>query len=117
MDLLLDRDTHDLVVENYDLNLSDGLQLVEQRLRQSLWFFFGEWFLDITDGVPYYEDILVKAPIQITVESILKDTILATPGVLKITQFDVEYTNSTRNLTLDFAVSTDFGNLEISEDI
>lgn len=115
MDLKLNRETHDLAVDNYDLSINTGKELVEQRLKQSLWFFLGEWYLDITDGVPYYRDILIKAPIQITVESVLKSTILRTPGVLELTKFLLEYENDTRSLELNFGVLSTFGNIEISE--
>lgn len=115
MDLQLNSVTHDLQVVNYDLKLNTGNALVQQRLKQSLWFFLGEWYLDITDGVPYYRDILVKAPVQITVESILKSTILETPDVLELTQFDLDYTNAPRELGLNFTVKTTFGSITLSE--
>lgn len=113
----LNNDTHDLQVVNYDLALNTGNALVQQRLKQSLWFFLGEWYLDVTDGVPYYQDILVKAPVQITVESILKSTILETPDVLELTQFDLTYENDTRRLFLDFTVNTTFGSVTINEEL
>ncbi len=117
MDLQLNNETHDLQVINYDLALNTGNALVQQRLKQSLWFFLGEWYLDVTDGVPYYQDILVKAPVQITVESILKSTILETPDVLELTNFDLTYENDTRQLFLDFTVTTTFGTVTISEEL
>jgi hypothetical protein len=115
MDLQLDLNSHDLVLENYDLQLNTGLALVQQRLKQSLLFFLGEWFLDVTDGVPYYQDIFIKAPDIITVESIFKSTILETPDVLELISFELEYTNIDRGLSLEFEVKTTFGNLTISE--
>jgi len=115
MDLQLDTQSHDLIVANYDLQLNTGLSLVQQRLKQSLIFFLGEWYLDVTDGVPYYQDILIKSPVRITVESILKTTIIETPGVLELTSFELEYTPASRELHLDFRVKTEFGDLELSE--
>lgn len=115
MDLTLDPNTHDLAVTNYDLSLNAGLPLIQQRLKQSLWFFLGEWYLDITDGVPYYENVLVKAPVQLTLESTFKQAILDTPGVLELTKFDLEYTNATRQLALDFQVNSFYGSTELSE--
>lgn len=114
MDLQLD-DNHDLEVVDYDLRLQTGLPLMQQRLRQSLWFFLGEWYLDVTDGVPYYEEILIKNPAQTTVESIFKATILETPGVLELESFDIEYTNADRNFSLAFRTKTEDGTLETNE--
>lgn len=117
MDIELNRTTHDLQLKNYDLQLLEEAPLVQQRLKQSLLFFLGEWYLDITDGVPYYQEILIKAPIQVTVESILKNTILETPDVQSLERFELEYDNQNRAISLDFAVSTPYGNIEISEEL
>lgn len=110
-DLLLDRDTHDLVLVNYDLFLVDGQPLMQQRLKQSLIFFLGEWFLDETDGVPYYRDILKKSPDKITVESAFKTAILETPGVLELLEFNLTYDNPIRKLSVAFKVRTVYGNV------
>lgn len=117
MDLQLDKDSHDLVLTDYDLTLNTGLALVQQRLKQSLLFFLGEWYLDITDGVPYYQDIFIKGPDRLTVESVFKAAILETPGVQELTEFSIEYENAPRKLSVSFQVKTEFGNLSFSEEI
>lgn len=108
-DLLLTEDTHDLDVRAYDLGFAEGTQLVVQRIKQRLWFFLGEWFLNIREGVPYYQQILVKRPQLPTVESIFKRTILQTPGVVQLMQFSLEYENDIRRLRVDFRVNTVYG--------
>ena len=55
MDLKLDTTTHDLVIENYDLVLVDGIDLVRQAIKQRLLLVSEEWFLDDTIGVPWYQ--------------------------------------------------------------
>ena len=115
MDLLLNPETHDLQVNAYDLQLASGLQLVEQRLKQTLWFFFGEWYLDTTDGVPYFEEIFVKSPSRNVVEGLIKVAILKVENVEEILSFEIEYDSATREGQIEFSVKTEFGNLEISE--
>jgi hypothetical protein len=115
MDLQLDFQSHDLVISRYDLQLQNGIDLMRQRYKQSLLFFMGEWYLDVTDGVPYYEEILKKAPDQITVESVLKQAILETPGTTELLSFLVTYTNNIRRYQLDFSTATIFGNITMSE--
>lgn len=117
MDLALNRTTHDLYIQDYDLFLIDGLSLMQQRIKQSLWFFLGEWYLDITDGVPYFQSILVKAPDQVTVEGIIKQAILETPDVLELTRFEIEYENAIRKLFISFDCKTSAGGVSISENI
>ena len=43
MDLKLDTTTHDLVIENYDLALVDGIDLVRQAIKQRLLLELEEW--------------------------------------------------------------------------
>ena len=114
MDLLLN-DSHDLALVGYDLVMATGIDLMRQRLKQSLLFFQGEWYLDIEDGVPYYQDILKKSPDQIAVEAAFKTAIIETPGVTEITAFALKYDAPLRSLSLSFGVKTIYGNLQLSE--
>lgn len=115
LDLKLDVVTHDLLVVNYDLVITDDIQQLMQNLKIRLLFFLGEWFLDITRGVPYYEEILIKNPNQSRVESILKQQILNTKNVKEMLEFNLNYDASTRLLNVTFSVDTDFGILELTE--
>ena len=71
MDLKLDTTTHDLVIENYDLALVDGIDLVRQAIKQRLLLVLEEWFLDDTIGVPWYQYIFQKGADINRVKSIL----------------------------------------------
>lgn len=115
IDLKLDPVTHDLLIEDYDLVLTDDKEQLVQNLKIRLLFFLGEWFLDITRGVPYFEEILIKNPNQARVESILKQQILETENVNEMLEFNLNYDSLNRVLNLTFKVDTDFGTLEITE--
>ncbi|MCK5609852.1 hypothetical protein KAR91_48720 [Candidatus Pacearchaeota archaeon] len=109
-DLLLDTITHDLVIRDFDLvMLEDGIDRVVQDLKVRLWFFLGEWFLDISKGVPYFDDILVKNPDLNAIEAIFKEVIFNTADVLEILSFDMDYNSSARTLSVEFEVNTTFG--------
>lgn len=114
MDLLLD-DNNDLVIERYDLQLVTGLSLIKQRLTQRFRFYFNEWYLATNEGVPYFEEILIKGPDRVRVESILKSTIVETEGVTSLTAFELDYNNETRSLSLVFSCETDQGLIEEME--
>lgn len=109
--------THDLEVVGRDLYLVNERDRVRQHLKIRLWFFLGEWYLDTTAGVPFFEEILVKAPNISRIENILKVIILETPDVNEITEFDVDYDPRARTFRLDFGVTTTFGTLVASEQI
>lgn len=88
------------------------IQAVSTRLR----LFRGEWFLNILSGVPYYQDILGKNKRLDQIETDLRDTILQTEGVEKLTKFDLDYTSNNRKLALDFSGTTiydDDGDFEV----
>lgn len=114
-DLLLDPVTHDLQLINFDLAFADGVDQIAQNLGIRLRFILGEWFLDITAGIPYYEDFFIKAPNQINVESILKNEIINTPGINEITSFVSNYNNVNRTYSVEFTADTDLGPVNISQ--
>lgn len=115
-DLLLDTITHDIDITDYNLSLvgeeGDELNRVVQDLKIRLWFFMGEWFLDISKGVPYFRDILVKSPDLNAIEAILKEVIFETKNVLEILSFDLAYNSSARTMSVQFQVNTTFGPTE-----
>jgi hypothetical protein len=121
MDLQLDPDDWDLVIEGADLQILDKSDAIAQHVQQRLWLFQGEYFLDETVGVPYFQSILKKRPDLYVVDAVLKDTILNTPGILELISFDLDYNASTRSLrvvnfkarALDGVV--DFGSLELNQ--
>lgn len=118
IDWKLDPLTHDIVIENGDAVLIEDVEgdpaQIEQHLKIKLWLFKGEWFLDTSVGVPYFEDILVKNPNIPNIESILKQKILSTPGVNEILEFSIAFDRQARNLTVDFKADTDFGVATVS---
>ena len=117
LDIAVGVNSHDLEVVDKDLHIVSEKDRVRQHLKIRLWFFLKEWFLDTTAGVPFFEEILVKAPNITRIENILKVVILDTPDVSEITKFDVAYDSALRKFSLDFGVTTTYGDLEQSEQI
>lgn len=114
LDLKMNVLTNDLDVTDYDLSLVDGIDQIRQKLKIRLQFFYGEWYLDTTKGVKYYEEILVKNPLFEKVASILKTTILETPGVSELLNFNMNYAGD-RELAVSFSVNTSSGTLTMNE--
>lgn len=102
-------DEGDLAIENGSLSMVTGQDGIRQDLIQKLRSFLGEWFLDLSDGVPYYQNILIKNPSPQVVESLLQDRILSTPGVIEILSFNLDYDPALRKLTGAFDVRTEEG--------
>lgn len=105
----------DLLIENGDLQIVVGIDGIKQDLHQRLGCFVNEWFLDLSDGLPYYESILVKNPSSQVVEGIFQDRILSTPGVLEILSFNFDYDPKARSLKVEFEARCQDGIIEYSE--
>lgn len=116
MDLLLDRTTHDLVIKGYDLQLVDDTDLIRQAIKQRLLLVFGEWFLDETIGVPWYQYIFQKGANINRVKSILINQIVGTEGVNSMLEFTLNYDKTTRGLEVYFTVDTVEGVIDVRFD-
>lgn len=102
----------DLLVIDGDLVLTSdadprGTNPILQDIVQSIRFFLAEWFLDNTQGLPWFQQILVKNPNQSAIDAIFKNVILGRPGVLQLASysFDSNFTNRTLNVSFS-AVTT-----------
>lgn len=109
----------DLVVTGGDLVLTSdaqagGTQPILQDIITRLRTFSGEWFLDTTLGVPYFQTVLVKAPDMTAVNTAFKDQILSTPGVRTLDQFSARLLPGTRVLAVAFHASTVAGQVSYS---
>lgn len=127
VDLSLDLDpTHqgqptyrDLLVVNGDLALTAdanpaGANPILQDILQRLRFFLGEWFLDNSQGIPFYQQILVKNPDISKVEAIFRNVILGAPGVQQLTGFSISLNSLTRVSNITFSCLTTSGPVSYS---
>lgn len=109
MDLLLNAD-HDIVWINGPLlkeqTTQSRVDVVAQRLLILLSTFEGEWFLDTSYGIPYFQSILGHKTKKSTVDLIFQREILAENGVKELTFFESTITNRQYSLTFRVKVTT-----------
>lgn len=118
IDRALDQLTGSLLIENFDLKLIDDTDQIQQNLLIRLKFILREWYLDNTQGVPYYEDFFIKNPNQIRIESVLKTEIVNTDGVVELLAFESAYDDRLRKYSVKFSVRTISGEtLQIEEEL
>ncbi len=117
IDLALNKTTHDMLYAGNDMLVVDTLDAVIQNLKQRLSFYLREWFLDTTEGINYYDDILVKNPNIPSIESIFKAKIFDTTYVTELLEFQGVYTVTPRNYSVTFKAQTIFGIAELSQSI
>lgn len=103
IDIALNPLTNDLVLTDFDFQLVDDTRQIMQNLAIRLRFVLGEWYLDITSGVPYFEFFFIKSPNQIQIESILKEEIVNTRGIVEIISFQTEFDKRKRVYSVKFS--------------
>lgn len=114
-DLLVDDTTGDITLTNGDLTMVVDADAIKQHITTRLRTFFQEWFLDSRRGIPYIQHILVKNPNPTVLDSIFKNAIIDTPGLIQITKFDIDLDKSTRELSVIFSADTENGPIDFTE--
>ena len=101
---------NDLIIQNGQiLTVSDAAEVV-QHVRTRLYFYLEEWFLDLSSGTPWLQEIFTKPVNLANIESIFKSRIINTIGVEKLIDFSMDYEGgSSRLLTVNFSAETNFG--------
>ncbi len=87
-------------------------QTVSTRLR----LFLGEYFRNITDGTPWFEQILGKNVNMSAREAALRNRIANTPGVIRLIAFSLNFPDvNARVLTVTASVLTQYGPVTVTE--
>lgn len=109
----IDPDTGDIVTSG-EMQFIGGREEIAQTIKTRLALFLGEYFRNITDGTPWYEQILGKFVSLDIVESVLRVRIAATPGVVRLTSFDTDFNIDSRKYSVTAGVLTIHGIVEVS---
>ena len=109
LDFALNAKTHDLIIADGDLIAIDNAERVAQQIKIQLLTWLGEWFLDITHGVPYLDYILVKNPNIELARSIFKEQIMKIDDVDDVTSLEIYYNATERTMTVEYEASTSYG--------
>lgn len=109
----------DLLLKSGDLILTSdidpgGSNPILQDILQRMSFFLGEWFMDNSQGLPWFQQILVKNPSQSKVDAIFSNCIMGTPGVQQLLDYQFSIQSATRVLTVSFVAKTTSGKVNWS---
>lgn len=97
------------------VQFTSGLDEVEQTIRTRLRLFLGEYFRDITDGTPWFEQILGKGVSVDTRDAAIRNRVARTPGVIRLTSYVADFDVNTRKYSVTIGVLTNFGLLTVTE--
>lgn len=107
-DIAMNINTNDLILNDRDLMVIDAAERVSQQIVIQLRFWYGEWFLDTSDGIPYLERVLVKNPNLNHIRQIFREAIQKVPDVRKVNYVDLDFDEKERALTVSYQVETSF---------
>ena len=95
--------------------LSD-LDAVAQIIKTSLLLFQGEWWNDLTIGLPVFQSIVGKAENnrQAVISLLIQQVILGVEYVTAISNVQFLYTSSNRSFSYACNVQTQFGNVTVT---
>lgn len=88
-----------------------GVEEVAQTIATRLRLFLGEYFRDITDGTPWFQNILTKDGTLEGTDAIIKRRMLQTPNVTQVLTYNADYDIASRTYTITAQILTTFGEL------
>lgn len=115
-DLAIDLNTtHDLDLVRNDLYLVSEREYLLQKISIVLQFFFGEWYLDTSVGLPLYQILFVKKPDVATIDAMIKKAILDIDGVTELSSYSSRYDSTTREFFVETEIKTIYGDITATE--
>jgi hypothetical protein len=113
----LDPESHDLALDaGGRLEYVEGDDATAQEIKTRLLHFQGESFNDLREGVPWYQEILIKGTDLARVRAIIRTAILSVPAVLDVPKIEVSLDRATRALTITWEARVASGRVIRSED-
>jgi hypothetical protein len=102
------------LTETGDVQRISGSAQVRQSIICRLRFFKGEWFRNLREGMPYYQQILVANPNIELARSIFRKAILGTPNVLSLSSLELTRDTVNRTLSVEFKARTTEGDVAVT---
>ncbi|RWG53345.1 MAG: hypothetical protein EOQ64_24280 [Mesorhizobium sp.] len=94
--LLLDTDTWDLVADaSGNIAVADEPYALAQDAASAIRLFAGELYYDTTQGIPYFDQVLGKAPPVSLMKAYFNRAALTVPGVVSSQTFIQSWTDRT----------------------
>jgi len=91
-----------------------GQEAIAQTISTRLKLFYGEYFRDVTDGTPWFQQILGKFENMNAVEALLRNRIARSPGVIRLLSFALQFDLPTRKLSVQASVLTVYGAQDVT---
>ena len=87
----------------------EGLSYTTQLVKCRLLTVLGEWYADNTIGLPWFSDVMIKAPDLGMIEGLISTNIRECPHVISVTSIKPSLDKSSRILNVSFEALSDWG--------
>ena len=74
-------------------------------------FFLGAWFLDRSQGIPYFKHVFVMRPDLGLIESIFRSVIMRDPRIARVEYMRLDHDKKLRKLSCDYRAMTKQGEI------
>ncbi|HAW2832190.1 TPA: hypothetical protein JLR02_000796 [Escherichia coli] len=95
--------------------LTDSPEAVAQAIKTRFELWYGQWFLDTTEGTPWLRSVLGKQRPEVYNLAIRK-RILETQGVSSITDFSSTVNSATRRVVFTATIETLYGTTTVTSE-
>lgn len=116
MNILLS-DTRDIFFKDNQIKAVTGLDEMRQKVDNCLVAFRGDWFLDLTQGVPYFQSVFVKGVTNAGIHAIFTQYLADIDGVLAVSEFKIELDKLRRTATIVTRLQTSDGILDYTKQL
>lgn len=101
---------HDIIIGRGTTRISGAAQ-VAQLVKCRLLTIFGEWKLDNSLGLPWFEAIFTKQVRPSDIEAAIANIIRGTTGVQQLISIDIDADYRARSLGISFTALSDYGDI------
>lgn len=89
--------------------ITDRAKACAIKLQDRFQMALGEWFLNVNEGVPYFQTVLVKNPDLGAIRQLFRKVILSIPPIASVEDLSFSYAVGRRTLGYTFNAITDSG--------
>ena len=102
--------SHDMYLSGNGIGILRDSDAVLQTVKTRLLLHYEEWFLDLSEGMPWFTEVMVHNPDFTLIESRVSETVLNTDGVVSRESISLAFSTTNRSLTIDFRYIDVYGN-------